>query len=47
MNAFVGVDATPPEKSDPTLADRARVVLWLVTAAMALLPVLLFLFFHT
>jgi hypothetical protein len=50
MNAFAGVDATPPEKSDPALAARAaraRVVLWLVTAAMALLPVLLFLFFHT
>jgi len=50
VNAFKGVDATPPEKTDPALAaraERARAVLWIVTAVMALLPVLLFVFFHT
>lgn len=50
MNAFDGVDATPPDKSDPALvarADRARAVLWIVTGVMALLPVLLFMLFHT
>lgn len=49
MNAFPGMDATPPE--DPAKleaqASRARTILFLVMAAMIALPVLLFVLFHT
>lgn len=47
------MDATPTEKSDqpdPQLAaqaSRARTILFAVTAVMMLLPILLFLAFHT
>jgi hypothetical protein len=50
MNAFVGVDATPPDKTDSALAaraERARTVLWILTAVMVLLPILLLILFHT
>jgi hypothetical protein len=50
MNAFIGVDATPPDKTDPASAaraERARTVLWSVTAVMVLLPILLLIIFHT
>ncbi len=53
MNAFPRMDATPPDDSrepDPALtarADRARLILIAVMAAMIALPVLLFVLFHT
>jgi hypothetical protein len=50
MNAFRGMDATPPDGSDPALAAqarRARRILLVAMAVMVGIPLLLFVVLHT